>query len=73
MLFGEDQARYLLTASPAEAEKIVADAKAKDVPARIIGTTGGDALELPGEKPVAIAALDKAHEGWLPTYMAGQA
>jgi phosphoribosylformylglycinamidine synthase len=34
--------------------------------------TGGDALELPGEKPVAISALDGAHEGWLPAYMAGQ-
>ena len=73
MLFGEDQGRYLLTASAAEAEKIIADAKANGVTASIIGTTGGDALELPGEAPIAITKLDTAHEGWLPAYMAGQA
>jgi len=42
------------------------------VPTAIVGMTGGDALELPGEKPVVISALDSAHEGWLPAYMAGQ-
>jgi phosphoribosylformylglycinamidine synthase len=72
MLFGEDQGRYLLSASADEAQKIIADAKAKGVPAALVGTTGGDALELPGEKPVVISALDSAHEGWLPAYMAGQ-
>jgi phosphoribosylformylglycinamidine synthase len=72
MLFGEDQGRYLLSASADQAQTILADAKAKGVPVAIVGTTGGDALELPGEKPVAISALDGAHEGWLPAYMAGQ-
>ena len=72
ILFGEDQGRYLLSASADEAQKILADAKAKGVPAAIVGMTGGDALELPGEKPVAISALNGAHEGWLPAYMAGQ-
>jgi phosphoribosylformylglycinamidine synthase len=72
ILFGEDQARYLLTASAGEADKIAADAKAKGVPVAVIGTTGGESLELPGEKPVGVSALDMAHEGWLPAFMAGQ-
>jgi hypothetical protein len=41
------------------------------VPAARIGTTGGDALALPGEASVAIAALRQAHETWLPHYMDG--
>ena len=71
VLFGEDQARYLLTASADEAARIVADAKAAGVPVGTIGTTGGDTLDLPGEKPVAIERLTRAHEDWLPTFMSG--
>jgi phosphoribosylformylglycinamidine synthase len=33
--------------------------------------TGGDALILPGEKPISVQALRSAHESWLPNYMAG--
>ncbi len=71
MLFGEDQARYLLTASAAEAARIVADAKAAGVPVTLVGVTGGDMLELPGEAPIAIDRLIHAHEDWLPSFMAG--
>ncbi len=69
--FGEDQARYLLAAAPAEAERIVAEAKAAGVPAVVIGTTGGDALTLGDEAPISIEKLRRAHEDWLPGYMAG--
>lgn len=71
-LFGEDQARYLLTAAPDEAARIVAEAQAAGVPAAIVGETGGDALVLPGEKPIALDPLIHAHEDWLPAYMAGR-
>ena len=72
ILFGEDQARYLLTATANEAQKILADAKAAGVPAAIVGTTGGDTIDLPGEKSVAIERLIRSHEDWLPNYMAGR-
>jgi len=72
ILFGEDQARYLLTATANEAQKILADAKAAGVPAAIIGTTGGDTIDLPGEKSVAIERLIRSHEDWLPNYMVGR-
>jgi phosphoribosylformylglycinamidine synthase len=71
VLFGEDQARYLMTASADEAAKIVTEAKAAGVPATVVGVTGGDKVELPGEAPVAIERLARAHEEWLPVYMAG--
>ncbi len=67
--FGEDQARYVVTA--ADADKVIADAKAAGVPIAKIGVTGGNALALPGENPVLIAALNEKFEGWLPAYMAG--
>lgn len=70
VLFGEDQGRYVLAVSPAAADRIVADARAAGIPIARLGTTGGDALALSGEQPVAIEALGRAHESWLPDYMA---
>jgi phosphoribosylformylglycinamidine synthase subunit PurL len=60
-----------MTASGDEAAKIVGEAKAAGVPASIIGVTGGDSIEWTGEAPIAIDRLARAHEDWLPTYMAG--
>ncbi len=72
-LFGEDQARYVLVVPAAEADAVIAAAKAAGVPALAIGRTGGAALALPGEPALAIAELNTIHEGWLPGYMAGKA
>jgi phosphoribosylformylglycinamidine synthase len=66
--FGEDQGRYLLaTPDPAA---LLAAAKGAGVPAALLGTTGGDALTVPGAPPISLARLAEAHEGWLPRYMA---
>ena len=69
--FGEDQARYVLTVRAKDADRIVARAQAAGVPLRQLGTTGGDALTLAGERPIAVERLREAFEGWLPAYMAG--
>jgi phosphoribosylformylglycinamidine synthase len=66
-LFGEDQARYLVTAPGAEA--VLKAAEAAGVPAQRIGATGGDGLTLPGGAPISLAMLRAAHENWLPAYM----
>jgi phosphoribosylformylglycinamidine synthase len=68
-LFGEDQARYLVTTG--DAGKLITEAKAAGVPALKIGTTGGSALTLPGSQSISVAELRDAHEGWFPAYMAG--
>ncbi|GAU82978.1 phosphoribosylformylglycinamidine synthase subunit PurL [Bosea sp. BIWAKO-01] len=72
VLFGEDQARYLVTVPSSAAEGLLTEASTAGVPAALIGRTGGNALALPGEAPVALTALDKAHEGWFPTYMSAK-
>jgi phosphoribosylformylglycinamidine synthase II len=71
-LFGEDQGRYLLTCPAGSVDRVM-DRLARDgVPVSCIGDTGGDALTLPGERPISIADLTRAHESWLPDYMAGK-
>ena len=71
ILFGEDQGRYIVTASGSAADALVADAEAAGVPMLRLGETGGEALILPDIAPIPIADLVRAHEEWLPNYMAG--
>jgi len=71
VLFGEEQARYLLSAAPSEARAIAQEAETLGIPVMMIGTAGGDALNLPGEAPILLSELREAHENPLPAYMAG--
>ena len=71
-LFGEDQARYVVTCAAAEAEKILAEAAAAGVPADRIGTVGGGSLAVGNLFSLDVAAMREANEGWLPKYMAGE-
>ena len=66
-LFGEDQARYLITT--AEPARLLDAARTAGVPAAQIGVTGGASLTLPGGAPISLGELRAAHEGWLPRYM----
>ncbi|MFH6785090.1 phosphoribosylformylglycinamidine synthase subunit PurL [Methylobacterium sp. MA0201] len=70
-LFGEDQGRYLLAVEPDAVADLLYSASAQGIDAAVIGVTGADSLTLPGDEIVALDALRKAHEGWLPSYMAG--
>jgi phosphoribosylformylglycinamidine synthase len=67
-LFGEDQGRYIVVTN--DAESVEARAKAVGVSANRIGATRGDALIHAGDS-ITVTALSEAHEGWLPSYMAG--
>jgi phosphoribosylformylglycinamidine synthase len=68
-LFGEDQARYLIaTRNP---DLVWGAAAARGVPATIAGHATADrALTLAGANPISLAELRRAHEAWLPAYMA---
>ncbi len=67
-LFGEDQARYIVTTNDAGA--LLAAAEKAGVPAMQIGITGGEGLSLiGGSGETALATLRKANEDWLPGYM----
>jgi phosphoribosylformylglycinamidine synthase len=68
--FGEDQARYVVAASPDKADAIHKAAALAKVPVRLIGSVDGDAISLVGEAPVPLTALKSAHEDWLPSFMA---
>ncbi|MEM8744966.1 MAG: phosphoribosylformylglycinamidine synthase subunit PurL, partial [Pseudomonadota bacterium] len=70
ILFGEDQARYLLSTD--QAAEIAERAERAGIPCREIGTVGGDSINLPNEDPVALSELRGLHEGWLPSYMTSQ-
>jgi phosphoribosylformylglycinamidine synthase len=67
-LFGEDQARYLLTTSAPDT--VLSRAKEANVSAVALGTTGGTTLTVGGLPPISLEAMRDVHEGWLPSYMA---
>jgi phosphoribosylformylglycinamidine synthase len=67
--FGEDQARYVITVKNANWQRLDEMAKAVGVPLAKLGTVKGDALVLGSEK-AKVADLRKAHEDFLPNYMA---
>ncbi|MEX0300732.1 MAG: AIR synthase-related protein, partial [Kordiimonas sp.] len=70
-LFSETQARYLIAADEATAETIRKEAKDAGVPVAVLGTTGGDKINInEGELELDLNALSEAHEGWMPNFMA---
>ena len=67
--FGEDQARYLVTAK--NAEVVLDRAGNANVPVTRLGATGGNLLAIAGQRPIMLSDLLARFEGWLPSYMAG--
>ena len=71
VLFGEDQARYLIAVRSHGAGQILADAKAAGCAAVLLGSTSGDKIVVEGVGDILVAALARVHEGWFPAYMGG--
>jgi len=67
--FGEDQARYVVTAK--DAQSVSERAKAAAVPFARLGATGGAVFAVDGERPLPVDELKRRFEAWLPAYMAG--
>jgi phosphoribosylformylglycinamidine synthase len=67
LLFGEDQARYLVAS--ADPDAILSAAANAGVHASIVGHAGGEALSAVGLFDIPLARLRAAHEGWMPGYM----
>ncbi len=68
--FGEDQGRYIVTATAEMAERILTSAPEKGVTAIVVGETGGDSLVI-GDSKVSVEELKAINEKTLPDYMAG--
>ena len=67
-LFGEDQGRYLLATTDAEALAEAAEEAGLDI--AFLGRTGGDAIaDDDGSLSVPLDALRSAHEGFFPRLM----
>jgi phosphoribosylformylglycinamidine synthase len=71
VLFGEDQARYLIAVARGEASFVSDHAKAAGVAIAEVGHAGGDAFAAEGLFNLPLADLRAAHEGWMPAFMAG--
>jgi phosphoribosylformylglycinamidine synthase II len=67
--FGEDQARYLVTAPESAAQAILDDAARAKIPIYSIGMSGGATLTLGTGDAISLKDLRQAHETWLPRYM----
>ncbi len=70
LLFGEDQARYVIAVPADLANFVCASAESAGVPFRTLGNVGGNTLEVDTLVRVEVAQLVEAHEGWFPTFMA---
>jgi phosphoribosylformylglycinamidine synthase II len=68
--FGECYAAYIVTATAERAAEILGSALAHALRARVLGTTGGDALTVNGGDATSLAEMRAVHEAWLPNYMA---
>jgi phosphoribosylformylglycinamidine synthase subunit PurL len=66
--FGEDQGRYLLGVAPELVNSVVERAHDAGLPIRPVGKAGGQAISLPGEAPISLAALRSSHEAWFPAF-----
>ncbi len=71
LLFGEDQARYLVAVKPEMANWILINAEGAGVPFRDLGIAGGAALTVDGCLSISVNDLVNAHESWFPDYMSG--
>jgi phosphoribosylformylglycinamidine synthase subunit PurL len=69
-LFGEDQARYVLTTTAPDA--VLAAAATAGVAATRLGVTGGAALTVHGAGAISTSELKRVNEAWLPAYMAAR-
>ncbi len=64
LLFGETQNRIVVSVSPANVEKVMAEAKAAGVPALKIGTVGGETLTIKAGSTHVSAKVADLHDGW---------
>ena len=65
--FGEDQARYLMSVAPENADAF--EALAKDLPLTRLGKTAGHTLTFGSSLSISVAELNEIYEGWFPALM----
>ncbi len=68
--FGEDQARYIITCAPDQADAVASALNSANVAYNKVGIVTGKEIILNGEKIASVEELNQAYEHWLPDYMA---
>lgn len=71
--FGEDQARYVISASPDAAKIIISAATAAGITIETIGKVSGAALDVTNAFTISVDELLDAHAMWMPNYMSNEA
>ena len=71
-LFGEEQARYIVTVPNGAADSIRQRAQDAGVSSETLGTVTGDGLSVDSVGTISIDRLKSAHENWFPSYMAAE-
>ncbi|MEZ5790355.1 MAG: phosphoribosylformylglycinamidine synthase subunit PurL [Nitratireductor sp.] len=71
ILFGEDQARYLLAVKSDYATLFAANAEGSGVSFRRMGEFGGERLEIGTAIAISVKQLRETHESWFPRFMDG--
>ena len=69
-LFGEDQARYILTVDEEWADMFAANSEGSGVAFTRLGKVGGDTLNIGNLISISLAVMRETHEAWFPNYMA---
>lgn len=74
-LFGEDQARYIITVQKGDENLLAANAEGAGIHCRVLGRVKGDVLRLTGaiDATISIDAMRTQHESWFPDYMGSTA
>jgi phosphoribosylformylglycinamidine synthase len=68
-LFGEDQARYVISVPDHLCDEMLLSANQLDIPVTALGTTGGENIIVAGLTRIPVEHLKTAHAMWLPGYM----
>jgi phosphoribosylformylglycinamidine synthase subunit PurL len=64
LLFGETQARVVISVAPLNAGKVLAQAKILGIPAAVIGKVSGTTLQIKNGEQNFSANLAELHDGW---------
>ena len=68
-LFAEDQARYVITCRPRDADSIIAEGCAKSIELSRLGIVGADSLIVGASTSISLDELKHVHEAWFPAFM----
>jgi phosphoribosylformylglycinamidine synthase II len=70
VLFGEDQARYILTVDDEWADMFAANSEGSGVAFTRLGSVGGLHLKIGDYISISLDDMQNTHEAWFPNYMA---